>query len=92
MKVIILKQKVCPQCDALTMFLHAATKNKYAANIHEIMKEEKPEDFEEWVDKTKVMQTPSLIFVDESLVVHKIIQGFRPSEVKGALEEFFPNV
>ena len=87
MKVIIMTQKTCPQCDALKMTLHAAFRGKYDDRITTVMKEERPEEFEILKEEVDTSSTPTVIFVDGEEIVH-VIRGYDAPDVMQSFNKY----
>lgn len=78
MKIIVLSQKTCPNCDAQKMFMSTALKGKPYTIV---MKEEEPELFEKYLKESYSSVTPTTI-LENNGEVEDVIYGFKAKEIK----------
>lgn len=68
MKVQMLTKDGCPKCTQLKMFLEMGLGDKYKEDIEVIHKAEKPEKYDELVERHSLQTAPVLICGDEVLM------------------------
>ncbi|CAM2838915.1 glutaredoxin family protein [Erysipelothrix tonsillarum] len=80
-KIMMLTQDNCPKCIALKNYLEMGLRNKYAADIEVVKREDDPERFKMLALDHGIMATPALIGEQDVLV------DTSPSKVNAFLEK-----